>query len=117
MIGTGSREGRLEQPWHQALAAGIAARLRGLPPPGPASRRAACQGSTLGGMSSLAEGFARWPVGEDALADAVECVILAHWTPGQPIADRDIAELWRVYAELTGWEPTEAEKLAAQPID
>ena len=68
----------------------------------------------------LAAGFAAWPAGEDALTDAVECVILAHWNPacGDPadeIDDEDAAELYRVYRDLTGWIPTAAEKTAARP--
>lgn len=67
----------------------------------------------------LVEGFAAWPTGEDALVDAVECVILAHWNPrgGDPaseIDDEDVAELYRVYRDLTGWAPTVAEKTAAR---
>lgn len=68
----------------------------------------------------LVKGFAAWPTGEDALLDAVECVILAHWNPrgGDPadeIDDEDVAELYRVFRDLTGWAPTVAEKAVARP--
>jgi hypothetical protein len=46
--------------------------------------------------------------------DAIECVILADWTLGGPIADEDVGELYRVYHELTGWEPSIEEKEAAR---
>jgi hypothetical protein len=70
----------------------------------------------------LAEGFAGWPAGQDALIDAVQCVILAHWQPrgGDPadeIDDGDIAELYRVFHDLTGWAPTEAEKMASMKTE
>jgi hypothetical protein len=65
-------------------------------------------------MRSLTEGFSSWPMGQDALIDAVECVILANWTPGQPIADPDVVELYRVLHELTGWEPALEEKESAR---
>ena len=66
-------------------------------------------------LRSLAEAFAGWPLGQDALMDAVECVILANWQPGQTAADLDpdVGELWRVYSELTGWQPTEQAKADA----
>jgi hypothetical protein len=69
----------------------------------------------------LAEGFARWPAGQDALIDAVQCVILAHWQPrgGDPpseLDDEGIAELYRVFHNLTGWTPTEAQKAAARDV-
>jgi hypothetical protein len=69
----------------------------------------------LDDMRSLTAGFAGWALGEDALIDAVQCVILANWTPDQPIGDEDVAELFRVFHDLTGWEPTIEEKEAAQP--
>ena len=65
-------------------------------------------------MESLADGFAAWPLGQDALMDAVECVILAGWDPEQRVChDADVRELYSVYHRLTGWEPTAEEKLAA----
>jgi hypothetical protein len=76
----------------------------------------------VGGVDirGLAAGFAEWPAGQDALIDAVQCVILAHWEPrgGDPASeldDQDVAELYRVFHDLTGWVPTAAEKAAARP--
>jgi hypothetical protein len=66
-------------------------------------------------MRSLTEGFSTWPIGQDALIDAVACVILANWTLDQPIADPDVAELYHLFHDLTGWEPTLEEKESAQP--
>ena len=70
-------------------------------------------------VRGLEDGFGQWPAGQDALIDAVECVILAHWEPrgGDPASemdDEDVAELYRVFHDLTGWVPTEAEKAAAR---
>jgi hypothetical protein len=70
-------------------------------------------------VRGLTDGFVEWPGGRDALVDAVECVILAHWAPrgsdpATAIDDEDIAELYRVFHDLTGWVPTAAEKAAAQ---
>lgn len=72
-------------------------------------------------IRGLAQGSARWPAGQDALIHAVQCVILAHWQPrvGDPddqFDDEDIAELYRVFHDLTGWTPTEAEKAAARDV-
>lgn len=66
-------------------------------------------------LRSLVEAFAGWPLGQDALMDAVECVILANWQPGLTASDLgpDVGELWRVYSELTGWQPTEQAKADA----
>jgi hypothetical protein len=59
------------------------------------------------------------PRAKDALIDAVECVILAHWQPRSgdtagEIDNEDVAELYRVFHALTGWVPTEAEQAAAR---
>ena len=72
-------------------------------------------------IRALTEGFADWPAGQDALIDALECVILAGWEPrdsdpAEDIDDEDVAELYRVFHRLTGWVPTVDEKAAARPL-
>lgn len=65
------------------------------------------------GSGSLAGGFRKWPAGQDALMDAIECVILDRWRPGTTAEelgedDANMGELYHVYRRLTGWTPEEA---------